>query len=91
MDTESEDMSSIDENFVNAVKELEVGKTSDIIESSKDESGNLKFGYFIIGVTDTDTGIKYELKKQAESSGIYSDLKKIYKKQLKTYDKKLTN
>ncbi|CDM69652.1 putative membrane protein [Clostridium bornimense] len=86
MDTESEDMSSIDANFVNAVKGLEVGKTSDIVESV-----DLQFGYFIIGVVDTDTGIKYELKKNAMSNGIYSDLKEIYKDKLKTYEKKLTN
>ena len=91
MDTESEDMSSIDENFVNAVKGLEAGQTSDIVESAKDEEGNLKFGYFIIGVTNTDAGIKYELKKDAVTNGIYSDLKDIYKDKLKTYEKKLEN
>ena len=91
MDTESEDMSSIDANFVNAVKGLEARQTSDIVESAKDEEGNLQFGYFIIGVTDTDTGIKYELKKSASTNGIYSDLKEIYKDKLKTYEKKLKN
>ena len=40
---------------------------------------------------DTDTGIKYELKKDATTNGIYSDLKEIYKDKLKTYEKKLTN
>lgn len=91
VDTESSDMASIDANFVNTIKGLEQGQTSDIVESAKDEQGNLQFGYFIIGVSDTDTGIKYELKKNALSAGIYDDLKKIYKGKFKIYEKKLKN
>lgn len=91
VDTESDEMKSIDVNFVNTIKGLEQGQTSDIVESAKDEQGNLQFGYFIIGVSDTDTGIKYELKKNALSAGIYNDLKKVYKGKFKIYEKKLKN
>lgn len=84
MDTDSEEMSSLDANFVEAVKNLNVGEKSDIVESTKDDEGNLKFGYFLIQIVDRETGLKYQLKQDVLTSGVEAKLKSIYKDKLET-------
>ena len=84
MDTDSDEMSSIDANFVEAVKNLNVGEKSDIVESTKDDDGNLKFGYFLIQIIDRETGLKYQLRQDVLTNGVEAKLKKIYKDELET-------
>ena len=77
-------MSNIDANFVEAVKNLNVGEKSDIIESTKDDDGNLKFGYFLIQIIDRETGLKYQLRQDVLTNGVEAKLKKIYKDKIET-------